>query len=203
MTSTATPTAPTVSSRLAETSTPIHPALAERWSPRSFVTTEPIDETVLTAALEAARWAPSASNSQPARFIVGRRGSATFDTIVANLLGFNQVWAGSAAALIVGIAETSDDEGKPRRFAEYDLGQALAHLSVQAQLDGLHVHQMGGIDAAALSAAFDLPANLLPLTVAALGTLDTPDALPNEALRSRETAPRTRRPLADLLLVSE
>ncbi|WP_440709310.1 nitroreductase family protein [Herbiconiux sp. YIM B11900] len=201
MTSTA--PAPALTSRFAETSTPIHPALAGRWSPRSFVTTEPIDETALTAALEAARWAPSANNSQPARFIVGRRGSAVFDTIVANLLGFNQVWAGSAAALVVGIAETSDDEGTPRRFAEYDLGQALAHLTVQAQLDGLHVHQMGGIDAAALSAAFDLPANQVPITVAALGILGTPDALPDEALRSRETAPRARRPLAEIVLVSE
>lgn len=202
MTTTA-PAFPGSASRLAETSTPIHPALAERWSPRSFVPTEPIDETALTAALEAARWAPSANNSQPARFIVGRRGSAVFDTIAANLLGFNQAWAATAGALIVGIAETTDDEGKPRRFAEYDLGQALAHLTVQAQHDGLHAHQMGGIDAAALTAAFTLPANQVPLTVTALGTLGTPEALPDEALRSRETAPRTRRPLAEVVLVSE
>ena len=190
-------------SRAAETSTPIHPALAERWSPRSFQKTTPIDESVLTAALEAARWAPSAGNSQPARFIVARRGSEAFGLIEKNLMGFNAVWAGSAAVLLVGVVETVDAEGKPRRWAEYDLGQALAHLTVQAQHDGLHVHQMGGFEVDALRAAFDLPEQLVPVTVTALGVLDTPDALPDEVLRAREVAPRSRLPLAEIVLVNE
>jgi nitroreductase len=187
----------------AETSAPIHPVLADRWSPRSFVASESIDETALTAALEAARWAPSAANSQPARLIVARRGSAAFEKITSTLMGFNSAWAGSAAVLIVGIAEVVDDEGNPRRWAQYDLGQAMAHLSIQAHHDGLHVHQMGGFDAAALAEAFDLSDRFAPLTVTALGTLDTPDALPDETLRAREVAPRTRRPLTELLLVNE
>lgn len=190
-------------SRAAETSTPIHPALAERWSPRSFQKATAIDEAQLTAALEAARWAPSAGNSQPARFLVARRGSRAFDLVEKSLLGFNAAWAGSAAVLVVGAAEVSDAEGKPRRWAEYDLGQALAYLSVQAHHDGLHVHQMGGFDVDAVRTAFDLPENVLPVTVSAIGVLDTPDALPDEVLRARETAPRTRLPLADILLVNE
>ncbi|NQX34913.1 nitroreductase family protein [Herbiconiux sp. VKM Ac-2851] len=186
--------------RAASTSAPILPTLADRWSPRSFDAAKPIDETVLTAALEAARWAPSAANSQPARFIVARRGTPEFDAVASSLLGFNSVWAGSAAVLIVAVAEVVDAEGKPRRWAEYDLGQAMAHLSVQAHHDGLHVHQMGGFDVAALTEAFSLPASLVPLTITALGHLASADALPDDALRARETAPRTRLPLADLLL---
>ncbi|MDO9398207.1 MAG: nitroreductase family protein [Herbiconiux sp.] len=186
--------------RAASTATPIHPTLATRWSPRSFDDTAAIDETALTAALEAARWAPSAANSQPSRFIVARRGTPEFDSIASALMGFNAVWAGSAAVLIVGVAQTVDDSGKPLRWAEYDLGQAMAHLSFQAHHDGLHVHQMGGFDAAALTTAFSLPESFVPLTVTALGTLATPDALPDDTLRARETAPRTRLPLTDLLL---
>ncbi|MFB2585061.1 nitroreductase family protein [Herbiconiux liukaitaii] len=186
--------------RTAETSTPINSTIAERWSPRSFVATEPIDEHRLTAALEAARWAPSAANTQPARFIVARRGTPEFDTVVQNLLRFNQVWAQSASALIVAVAETVGDDGAERRWAEYDLGQAMAYFSIQAHHDGLHVHQMGGFDAAALAAAFALPERLTPVTVAALGTLDTPEALPDDTLRTRETSPRTRLPLDTLLL---
>ena len=91
------------SDRLAETSTPIHPVLAERFSPRAYDTSKPIDETKLTAALEAARWSPSAANTQPWRFILARRGTPEFDTIVANLMGFNQFWAVNAGALIVGL----------------------------------------------------------------------------------------------------
>ncbi|TAJ48426.1 MAG: nitroreductase [Herbiconiux sp.] len=190
-------------SRAAETSTPIHPALAERWSPRSFQKATPIDESLLTAALEAARWAPSAANSQPARFIVARRGSRAFELVEKSLMGFNAVWAGSAAVLVVGAVELSDAEGTPRRWAEYDLGQALAHLSVQAHHDGLHVHQMGGFDVDAVKAAFDLPENVVPVTVSAIGLLDTPDALPDDTLRAREVAPRTRLPLDEIVLVNE
>ncbi|MCS5722966.1 nitroreductase family protein [Herbiconiux sp. CPCC 203407] len=189
-----------IPSRTAETSTPIHSTLAERWSPRSFEAAETLDEQRLTAALEAARWAPSANNSQPARFIVARRGTPEFTTVVENLMSFNQAWADRAGALVVAVAETVGDHGAPRRWAEYDLGQAMAYFTVQAHHDGLHVHQMGGIDPAGLASAFGLPAHLVPVTVAAVGTLASPDALPDDTLRARESAPRTRLPLDTLLL---
>ena len=188
--------------RTAQTSTPIHEVLAERWSPRSYDPDAPLDEQKLTAALEAARWSPSAANTQPWRFIVARRGSAAFDAIAANLKGFNSVWATSAAALIVGIAEVRDAEGTSMRWAEYDLGQSLAHLSIQAHHDGLHVHQMGGFEADGLRHAFDIEDRFEPVSVAAIGVLGIPEALP-EPLREREVAPRQRLPLSDLLLVNE
>jgi nitroreductase len=188
--------------RTAETSTPINSVLAERWSPRSFDASEPLDEQKLTAALEAARWAPSAANSQPSRFIVARRGSAAFDTIVANLQGRNGMWAPSAAALIVGVTEVTDVDGNARPWAKYDLGQALAHFSVQAHHDGLHVHQMGGFDASALRAAFDIDDRFEAVSVAAIGVLAAPEALP-ELLREREVAPRERKPLSELVLINE
>ncbi len=188
--------------RTAVTGTPILDVLAERWSPRAFDSSAPLDETKLRAALEAARWSASASNSQPWRFIVARKGSEAFAKVEAALMGFNSAWAGSAGALIVALTETVDQDGKPRRWAEYDLGQAMAHLSVQAHSDGLHVHQMGGFVADALREAFDVPAELTPLSVSAIGVLGSPDLLADSA-RERETAPRTRRPLAESLLVDE
>jgi nitroreductase len=187
--------------RTADTSFPLHPVLAERWSPRAFDAEAVIDDDKLTAALEAARWSPSANNSQPWRFIVARRGGAAFDTIVANLMGFNQAWAGAAGALVVALAEVVDAEGTERRWATYDVGQAVAHLSVQAHHDGLHAHQMGGFDTAGLRAAFDLDERFLPVSVTAIGTLGDADALP-EPLRERELAPRTRNALEDVVLVN-
>lgn len=186
--------------RTADTSTPIIEVLAERWSPRAFDPVAPIDETKLRAALEAARWSPSASNSQPWRFIVARRGSAEFSAIEAALVGFNAAWAGSAGALLVALAETADAEGSPRPWAHYDLGQAIAHFSVQAHADDLHVHQMGGFDAEALRASFSLDENLVPLSVTAVGNVGSPEQLP-EATRTRELAPRARRPLEESLVV--
>jgi nitroreductase len=188
--------------RSAQTSTPIHEVLATRWSPRSFDASAQLDETKLTAALEAARWSPSAANTQPWRFIVARRGSAAFDAVVSTLLGYNGSWAPTAGAIIVGVVIRTSADGKPLRWAEYDLGQALAHLSVQAHHDGLHVHQMGGFDVDQLREAFELDDRLVPVSLAAIGVLGEPEALP-EPLREREVAPRTRLPLDELLLVNE
>jgi nitroreductase len=188
-------------SRTADTSAPILDVLAERWSPRSFDTTAEISDGTLASLLEAARWSPSAGNSQPWRFLVARRGTAEFDAIASTLVGFNAAWAGSAAALLVALAETVDAEGKPRPWAVYDLGQAVAHLSVQAHHDGLHVHQMAGFEKDALREAFAIDDRLDPVTVAAIGAVGAPEALSSDVLREREVAPRTRLPLEELVLV--
>jgi len=185
--------------RRADTRVPLVPLLEERWSPRSFDATATISDAQLDALLEAARWAPSASNQQPRRFVVARRGTADFDTLVGALVGFNAAWADKASALIVGIAETSTVEGEVRPFARYDLGQAIAHLTVQAHAEGFHTHQMAGVDFDVVRAAFELTDNLEPVTVTAVGVVDEADKLA-EALAEREVAERTRLPLDELVL---
>jgi nitroreductase len=186
----------------AATDAPILDVLAERWSPRAY-SNEPIDEDKLASALEAARWSASGANSQPWRFIVARRGTEAFEKVAASLAPFNAVWAPQASVLLVGLyAELRDQAGQLRNTVFYDLGQAMAHLSVQAHHDGLHVHQMTGFDPDALSAAFELPAEVHPFVVATIGTVGSPDDL-DEALAERERAPRTRLPLSELLLVNE
>lgn len=180
-----------------------HPiVLADRWSPRSFDPVTPIDEDALASALEAARWAPSASNIQPWRFIVARRGSDLHRQLVGTLVGFNSAWAGSAAALVVAIAETTDAAGEPIHFAAYDLGQAVAHFTVQAHHDGLHVHQMGGFDRAAVSEIAGLKARFVPTTMIAVGLVGDPAALP-EPLAAREVAPRERRAIDETVLLND
>lgn len=186
--------------RTADVSAPLLPALSERWSPRAFDPSVGIDDVTLRSALEAARWSPSANNSQPWRFIVARRGTEAFATIVENLAGFNKTWASSAAVLIVAAAEVVDEDGNERRWAVYDLGQAVAHLTIQAHHDGLHAHQMGGFDAEGLRTAFGLEERFVPTSVTALGVLGDPEALP-EPLRSREGAPRARRALDEIAVV--
>lgn len=192
----------TVLDRTAPTGHDILPVLAGRWSPRAFHGEQLISQQELDAALEAARWSPSAFNAQPWRFIVGRRGTATFDTIFSTLIEFNQGWAANAGALVLAVAQVVDDNGRGNPTAVYDLGQAVAHLSVQAHSDGLLTHQMTGFDAAAAANSFGLPDSLLPVSVIALGHLGDVEQL-DEALRERELAPRVRRPLSETVLVSE
>ena len=187
--------------RTAVTDHPVMEVLAGRWSPRAYDATAPLDEQKLSSALEAARWAPSANNVQPWRFIVARRGTAEHAAIVETLVGFNQLWAGDAGALVVAIAEDEDADGNALRTSSYDLGQAVAHLSVQAHHDGLHVHQMAGFDRDALRAHFGLEERFRPVTVITLGDLGDAALLP-DGLRERESAPRSRRPLAESVLAS-
>ena len=52
---------------------PIDSLFLERWSPRAFDGSE-LPEADLMSIFEAARWAPSAFNSQPWRFLYSRRG---------------------------------------------------------------------------------------------------------------------------------
>ncbi len=190
-----------IEDRVADTDAPVLDILAARWSTRLYDETSPIDEDALASALEAARWAPSAFNLQPWRFVVARRGSATHEKVVATLVDFNKAWAAPAGALVVFVAQTEID-GKPVPTALYDLGQAAAHFTVQAHADGLYTHQMTGFDASALAAALGIESPFAPLTVMAVGDLGDVDAAP-AAVRERELAPRTRRPVTESVLIDD
>jgi nitroreductase len=183
----------------ARTARPLHPLLAQRWSPRAFDAGSALTGEQATALLEAARWAPSANNSQPWRFLLARRGGAAFDRLFATLAAGNQVWAGEASALVLVAAQVHDADGTPMPWARYDTGQAVAHLSTQAEHEGLAVHQLGGFDAVRAAAAFGLDESLAPVVVLAVGSRATDEDLP-EPFAARERAPRERQPLDDLLL---
>ncbi len=188
--------------KTASTMVPVHPLLAERWSPRGFDGVHEIGDENLAALLEAARWAPSAQNSQPWRFLVTRRGEAAHDRLFAALAAGNQAWAGAASALVLVAARTAGDDGRPQPWALYDTGQAVSALVTQAQADGLAVHQMGGFDTDAVRDGFGLADSLTPVVVLAIGRRGGTAGLP-APLAARETAPRTRLPLSDLLLPAE
>ncbi|GII77974.1 hypothetical protein Sru01_29560 [Sphaerisporangium rufum] len=193
------PAAPAPHAKAADTAVPVHPLLAGRWSPRGFDPAHELDDHALLALLEAARWAPSAVNSQPWRFAVARRGEPAFAELLAALAPGNRSWAHTAGALVLVAARTTDAQGRSLPWAHYDAGQAVAALTLQAGHDGLSVHQMGGFDAAATRRVLGLPDTLAPLVILAVGRHDPRADLP-APLAERERAPRTRLPLADLLL---
>ena len=84
--------------------------------------------------------------------------------------------------------------------APYDTGQAAAHFTVQAHASGLHTHQMGGFDRAQIAEDFGFGDDVAAVTVMAVGALGDVATAP-EALRERELAPRTRRPIAESVVV--
>lgn len=185
--------------KTARTAVPVHPLLAERWSPRGFDRDLQVSDEDVTALLEAARWAPSAGNSQPWRFLVARRGEQAHGELFTALQPGNQQWAGAAGALILVAGRTTGEGGTPQPFALYDTGQAVGSLITQAQARGLATHQIGGFDSEQVRAAFGLDASLTPVVVIAVGHASQDAELPAH-LAARETAPRTRHPVSDLLI---
>ncbi|GAA4144693.1 nitroreductase family protein [Phytohabitans flavus] len=169
--------------------------LATRWSPLAFDPVAELSDDVVGSLLEAARWAPSTANSQPWRFAVGRRDDEMYKRTLENLSAECQRWAGNASALIV--AARLDRVMLPR--AAYDLGQAVAHLTVQATALRLHVHQIVDFDFDGLRADLDIADDLHPTVVVAVGRLGDPAILPPD-LRAWETALRTRVPVTELLV---
>ena len=76
----------------------IDPIFIERWSARSFSNRDVSDDE-LFSILEAARWAPSANNIQPWRFIVARKAEDR-EKFYDFILPGNRLWCEKAPVLV-------------------------------------------------------------------------------------------------------
>ena len=178
----------------------INPLFIERWSPRAFTgETMTLDE--LKVLLEAARWAPSASNIQPWRFLYALKGDKTFDTFLDLLMPGNQVWAGSASVLLFVCSDTlsrrSDGTSRPSRSHSFDAGAAWAMLALQAQLSGYAAHGMGGVDFDRAAKVLNVPSEFRIEAAVAIGRMADKSILP-EDLQAREV-PSQRKPLSEIM----
>ncbi|WIY04921.1 nitroreductase family protein [Amycolatopsis mongoliensis] len=186
----------------AVTSVPIASLMAERWSPRAFDASAAVTPEQVKALLEAARWAPSFGNTQPARYLMGLRGTPSFDGILATLNSGNRAWAHRASLLLVGVMVTTNEKG-PVPYAEYGLGLASENLVLQAVELGLVAHQMAGFSADAVRSAFSLPDDAVPKVAIAVGSPASPDVLEEDWRIEREKADRVRVPLADFAFTGQ
>lgn len=181
-----------------ETQYPIHELLKTRWSPRAF-SSQPVEEESLLSLFEAARWSPSGGNTQPWSFIVvNHENQEVHQKLVETMTGQNPAWAKNAPTLVVAIAKLNAQRPAFNRYAYYDLGQAVAHLNVQASALGLHIHQMGGFDTDKARELLGIPEGYEPMTVIAIGYFGKLDELSTE-LREREKSPRTRKDLSEFV----
>jgi len=169
--------------------------ISKRWSPRAFSADAVVSDDELRSVLEAARWAPSHGNSQPARFVVGRRGSPTFDAIFETLRPGNKTWAVRASVLLIGCVITQDSRGDLPNV-EFGLGLAMENIALQSVDLGLIAHMMGGFDREAAHATFGMPDDVRPLVAMALGRPGDLADLP-EDLQAREQRERLRHPLSE------
>ncbi|WP_299824083.1 nitroreductase family protein [uncultured Pontibacter sp.] len=177
----------------------VHNLIEKRWSPRAFADT-PVEQEQLESLFEAARWAPSAMNEQPWRFIYAtKEDKEAYDRLLSCLVEANQVWAQNAPVLFVSVAKNAYDfNGSPNAFAWHDVGMATANLLLQATELDLHVHMMGGFNAIKAREVLGIPEDFGPVAMGAVGYVGDPEQLP-EQLKARELSPRERKPLSEIV----
>jgi nitroreductase len=183
----------------AETIVPVNEIIATRRSPRSYDESAVITDQDLLGILEAARWAPSAFNGQPWRFIVGKRGDELFKQIMSSLGQFNQSWAQRSSALVLVAAKTLKSDGSINADYQFDCGLAVGQLVIETHHRGLIAHQMTGFDKAIAQEVLSIPAELVPVVVIAIGKQDAPEKL-SGSLLEREQAKRERLPLKEIVI---
>lgn len=181
---------------------PIDPLFLERWSPRAFDGSVLPDDDLM-AMFEAARWAPSAFNSQPWRFLYARRGDEYWARFLSLLIPWNQGWAQSASVLIYILSDslpfTDKETGAPAtsHTHSFDAGAAWACLALQATRMGYHAHGMSGIQMDLARASLEVPKRYRIEAACAIGRIGDPATL-DEKLRAREV-PSGRKPASDFV----
>lgn len=172
--------------------------LRSRWSPSVFDDAHELSSAEIAELLHAAQWSPSRGNSQPWGFLVLARASAGHETFVGHLSRGNAGWVPRASLVLVGGTLVDDPEGAD--YARYDLGQAAAHVTLQARAMGLHAHQFAGFDHPAVAAAFGVPDHIQLMAGIAIGRRGDPAEV-SERDREREQRPRERKALGEIAYV--
>ena len=141
----------------------------QRWSPRAF-SGQPVETQKIQSILEAARWASSAFNEQPWRFIVGQKDNEAYVNILSTLVDWNKLWAGNVPVLILNLAKkTFSHNGSQNVTFKYDLGQAVGIMILEAVNQNLYTHQISGFDSVKAAELFNIPDDFQAVSVTAIG----------------------------------
>ncbi len=179
---------------------PVDDLFRTRWSPRAF-SSEDMPENDLLTILEAARFAPSANNNQPWRFVYALRGTPEWEVMISVLKGFNKDWAPNASALVLvyslsKLTPPGSDEERDIGTHAFDAGAAWMSIALQAKIAGYHAHAMGGVEKQAAAEILDAPEHAHLHVAVAIGKVGDKSTLPEE--RQKTEYPNARKPLSEL-----
>ena len=173
--------------------------LKKRKSPLVFADKD-VEEEKTRVLIEAARWAPSCSNNQSWNYVFVRKDDRTrpaFD----EALNPGNAWAKKAPYLVAVGADPDEDcsdNGLP--FYAYNAGLSVTCLVIEAEHQGLHVHQMAGWKEPKVKLALGFPESCRVVVVFALGYEGDPklvwDQL-EQRIKDKLARPRTRKPVSE------
>jgi nitroreductase len=167
-----------------------------RYSPRAM-SGEPVSKSELMTLFEAARWAPSASNIQPWRFLYAIKHTSDFDLFFSFLREGNQIWCKNGGALVIGLSKKNMDDGKINETHSLDTGAAWENLALEGAMLGLVIHGMAGYDLEKLKTELNIPDGYNVELMIIIGKKGKIEDLP-ERLREREK-PSQRKSLAEII----
>ncbi|MDN4754302.1 nitroreductase family protein [Porphyromonadaceae bacterium W3.11] len=163
-----------------------------RQSDRKYDSSRPIPRDVIDRIINAARLAPSATNSQPWHFIVvdepelkSKVASALTSTLTGNMNKF----ATEASALIVILEEPANAMGKmgnlilKKHFPHIDLGIAASHIVLAAAEEGIGSCIIGWVNEKKVRELLDIPnKKAVPLVISLGYSLEEPKQKKRKAL---------------------
>lgn len=169
----------------------------DRWSTRAFSSRQ-LTQAQIDTLFEAARWAPSSTNSQPWLFLYATDGPER-ELFNSLLRPGNQTWATAAPLLVFVVARKGNDEGRVFRTNQFDAGAAWMSLAIQANRMGLFTHAMGGIQIDDIHDKLNLPRDQFDVIIGiAVGYCGDASGLA-EDLQEREK-PNSRKPLEEVAM---
>ena len=151
-------------------------AIKTRRSVRSY-SSKPIPAAVLDRMRQVLRWAPSACNFQPWRFIFVT--DAELRRQVARA-AFDQLWIADAPVTVVGcgLAEQAyKSMGGYGNSADIDVAIALDHLTLAAVAEGLGTCWIGAFDEGQIMRLLEIPQRAKPVAMTPLGYPASPDLI--------------------------
>jgi len=177
----------------------ILPEIKQRISPHVF-RSDDVEPEKLKALVEAARLAPSCFNNQAWNYIFVRRDDPQ-RKLLENALFLGNEWARKAPVLVA-VASTPNQDCKTNGlpYYAYDAGLSVMSLVLEAEHQGLRVHQMAGYNEENVKKALKVPDEYRVVILFALGyegeIRGIIDAL-TDKVKNRLTQARTRKPVSD------
>ncbi|TFG13740.1 hypothetical protein EU537_05645 [Candidatus Thorarchaeota archaeon] len=128
-----------------------------------------VEKEKIDLLIEAARWAPSCFNNQEWNYVFVGKSDATRREL-DGALNIGNGWAKSAPYLVAVAADPEkgcNTNGIP--YYAYDLGLSVMNLVIEAEHQGLRVHQMAGYNESKVKKALYFPEDFRVVVLFAVG----------------------------------
>jgi nitroreductase len=170
--------------------------IRKRRSPLVFKE-DAVEKQKIEALIEAARWAPSCFNKQPWKYVFVHKEDSAREALEAALTLGNG-WAKRAPYLVaVGANPNKACKTNGLPYYAYDIGLSVMTLAIEAEHQGLRIHQMAGWNEEKVKAALGFSNNYRVVVVFALGYEGEARTIWNkleERVKERLAEPRKRNP---------